>query len=305
MNRPPALWFRTIVLALAIAGACLSSGGPVLADDSPAKRKRVAAVVTEYRHNSHADVIVSRLFQTMTLDGQGAKPRMQLASVFTDQVPENDTSRKWAKDFHFRISETVADALTLGTGELAVDGVLLVAEHGKYAISETGQTQYPKRRLFDEVVKVFRASGRSVPVFIDKHLADNWQDAKFIYDTARELKFPLMAGSSVPMTWRDPPSDVRRDTKLKQIVAVSYHTLDAYGFHAVELVQGLAERRAGGESGIKAVECLVDQAVWEAGERGVYDTKLLDAALSRLKRPLPASDKKLTDARAASGVIRH
>lgn len=270
-------------------------GATPRADDAPAKPKRIAAVVTEYRHNSHADVIVSRLFQTQTLDGKGARPRMQLLSLYTDQVPEQDTSRRWAREYQFRSSDTVADALTLGTGELAVDGVLLVAEHGRYPVSETGQTQYPKRRLFEEIVKVFRSSGRAVPVFIDKHLADNWKDAKFIYDTAREMKFPLMAGSSLPGLWRYPPADVRRGAKLKQIVAVSYHTLDAYGFHALEMVQALAERRAGGETGIRSVECLVDEAVWKAGERGVYDEKLLEAALSRLKPPPDLAARKLAD----------
>jgi hypothetical protein len=216
-------------------------------------------------------------------------------SVFTDQVPESDTSRKWAREYNFRISDTVADALTLGTGELAVDGVLLVAEHGKYPVSETGQTQYPKRRLFDEIVKVFRAKQRSVPVFVDKHLADNWQDAKHIYDTARELKIPLMAGSSLPVLWRYPPADVRRDAHLKQIVAVSYHTLDAYGFHALEMVQSLVERRSGGESGIRSVQCLVEGAVWEAGRRGDYDVELLQAALARLKRPPLLAGRELAD----------
>jgi hypothetical protein len=283
------------VLGVALGVGCIVSFDAIRADEAPAKPKRIAAVVSEYRHNSHADVIVSRLLQTYTLDGKGERPRMQLMSVFTDQVPESDTSRKWAREYNFRISDTVADALTLGTGELAVDGVLLVAEHGKYPVSETGQTQYPKRRLFDEIVKVFRASQRSVPVFVDKHLADNWQDAKFIYDTSRELKFPMMAGSSLPMLWRYPPADVRRDAPLKQIVAVSYHTLDAYGFHAVEMVQALAERRKGGETGVKSVECLVDQAVWEAGKRGVYDPKLLEAALARVRLPAAIKEKKLAD----------
>jgi hypothetical protein len=31
--------------------------------------------------------------------------------------------------------------------------------------------------------------------------------------------------------------DVKREAKLKEIVAVSYHTLDAYGYHALEMVQ--------------------------------------------------------------------
>jgi len=256
--------------------------GTSSAADQPAPRKRVAAVVTEYRHNSHADVIASRLFQTQTLDGKGAVPGMELISLFTDQVPESDTSRKWASQYGFRIEDSVAGALTLGTGRLAVDGVLLIAEHGRYPVSDSGQIQYPKRRLFEQVVKVFRDSGRVVPVFIDKHLADNWQDAKFIYDTAREMKIPLMAGSSLPTLWRRPAVDVRRGAKLKQMVAVSYHTLDAYGFHALEMVQCLAERRAGGETGVASVQCLTGNAVWEGGEKGTYDETLLEEALGVL-----------------------
>lgn len=282
-------------IATTLAALVLVISPAAMPADPARPAKRVAAVVTEYRHNSHADVIVSRLFQTQTLDGAGSRPGVELQSLFTDQVPATDTSRKWAALHHFRISDSVHDALTLGTGHLAVDGVLLVAEHGKYPVSETGQTQYPKRRLFDEIAQIIRADQRPVPVFIDKHLADNWLDAKHIYDTARELKIPLLAGSSLPGLWRYPPADVRRDAKLKQIVAVSYHTLDAYGFHALEMVQSLVERRSGGESGIRSVQCLVDGAVWEAGRRGDYDADLLQAALSRLKRPPSLAGRELAD----------
>ena len=255
--------------------------------------KRIAAVVTEYRHNSHADVIVSRLLLSHTLDEKGERPNLKLVSLYTDQVPESDTSRKWAKKFGVPIYKTVKETLTLGTGKLAVDGVLLVAEHGKYPKNSTGNTIYPKRRLFDEVQKVFRKTGQTVPVFVDKHLADNWADAKWLHDSASELKVPLMAGSSLPVLWRYPPVDVKRGAKLKEIVAVSYHTLDAYGYHALEMVQCLVERRAGGETGVKRVQCLSGDAVWLAMDAGMFDHKLLDAALKRLKKsPITRQPKR-------------
>ena len=88
--------------------------------------------------------------------------------------------------------------------------------------------------------------------------------------------------------WRYPPTDLERGRALKELVAVSYHRLDAYGFHAMEMVQCLVERRGEGEVGVASVECLTGEDVWKAGEQSVYDPKLLNEALSRLKaRPLP------------------
>jgi hypothetical protein len=270
-------------VALIYGSTCLA--------DSP-EPKPVAAIVTVYLQNSHADVIVSRLLEGYTLDGRGERPNLKLVSLYTDQVPPNDVSRKLAARHGFRIYPSVADALTLGTGKLAVDGVLLVAEHGEYPRSPTGQTVYPKRRLFGEIAAVFRTEGRAVPVFCDKHLADNWQDAKWLYDTSKELGAPLMAGSSLPVLWRYPPIDVERGAKLREIVGVSYHTLDAYGFHGLEMLEALAERRAGGETGIRAVTCVAGQAVWQEAGR-LYDPALLEAAMARLRdrrgggKPLP------------------
>jgi hypothetical protein len=250
-----------------------------------ANTKNVAAIVTVYHHNSHADVIVSRLLKTDTLDGKGKQSPLKLVSLYTDQRRANDLSRSFAASYGFRISETIDDALTLGTGRLAVDGVLLIAEHGDYPKSPTGNTQYPKRRFWEEVLKVFRASGRGVPVFVDKHLADNWADAKFIYDTAQELKVPLMAGSSLPTTWRRPPTDVTLGAKLREIVAITYHTTDAYGFHALEFVQALAEQRHGGETGIKTVQSFAEDAVWDAFDKKTFDVELFDTAWKRLSQP--------------------
>jgi hypothetical protein len=245
----------------------------------------VAGIVTVYRHNSHADVILSRLLQSDTLDGKGRDSPLKLVSLFTDQKPADDISRLLAASHRFRTSDNIEDALTLGTGKLAVDGVFLIAEHGDYPRSPTGNIQYPKRRFWEQILKVFRDSNRVVPVFIDKHLADNWADAKFICDSAREMNIPLMAGSSLPGTWRRPPADVKRGATLKEIVALTFHTTDAYGFHALEMIQSLAEQRKGGETGIKAVQSLRGETVWRAIEEKRFDTELFDAARARLSQP--------------------
>jgi hypothetical protein len=277
-------WSRFVFVSSAVLIAAVGRAQTTPSAETPWPEKRVAAVVTEYRHNSHADVLVSRLLLTDTLDGKGRDTSLQLVSLYTDQRPPSDISRLLAASHRFPIYERIGDALTLGTENVAVDGVLLIAEHGDYPRSSTGNTQYPKRRLWDAIAAEMRDMGRVTPVFIDKHLADNWADAKHIYDEARELHIPLMAGSSVPSTWRHPPADVERGAQVKEIVALTFHTTDAYGFHALEAVQSLAEQRAGGETGIAAVQCLTGDAVWQAWDAGRFDEELLRAAWERLPR---------------------
>jgi hypothetical protein len=210
---------------------------------------------------------------------------LELASLYVDQRPSSDTSRALAASHGFRLSDTVADALTLGTDKLAVDGVLLIAEHGDYPRSATTNIQYPKRRFWDDIVSVFRKSHRIAPVFIDKHLADNWEDVKHIYDDAQSLQIPLLAGSSVPLTWRRPATDLRAGASLKEIVTLTYHTTDAYGFHALELSQALAEQRAGGEQGIRQVQTVTGEQVWQVLASGEVDRELLKQAWERLAQP--------------------
>ncbi|MFN3650605.1 MAG: hypothetical protein ACK47B_13595 [Armatimonadota bacterium] len=282
---PSTLHRRALLLGApaALLGAAASA--------APRRPRRVAGVVTVYHHNSHADVILSRLFQTKTLDFKGRKPDLQLAALYVDQFPENDLSRKFAREYGFPIYPNIRETLTLGGDRLAVDGVILVGEHGKYPHSPQGHELYPRKRFFDETVEVFRKSKRSVSVFTDKHLSHSWEESREMYDTARELGFPLMAGSSVPLTWRRPPVAPRKGAPLREAVAVSYHTLYGYGFHAMEMLQCVAEQRKGGESGIRRVQCLEGPAVWEAGRQGRYDRALLQQALGRLSRPVDDLEK--------------
>lgn len=283
-------WFIAPALVLFAIGLPDRAAGPAdqRASAGPRRLPQVAAVVTAYFHNSHADVIVSRLLQTMTLDGKGEHPTLELVSLYVDQPESSGVGLEIAKEHHVPVFKTVADALTRGGNSLAVDGVLLIGEHGRYPLSATGQVMFPKRRLFSEILEVFDRSGRVVPVYTDKHLADNWDDAKWLYDSARRRGIPLMAGSSLPVTWRYPPVDVPRGARISEIAATAFGSLEAYGFHGLEIIQCLAERRAGGETGVQSVQTLTGDKIWEAARAGVFNRKLLEAALSRRRHFLPA-----------------
>ncbi len=255
-----------------------------LAPATPGK-KTIAAIVTEYRYYSHADVICGRLLEGYTPNNRRVEPRTRIVSMYTDQIAPKDMSRDLAAKHGFKIYPTIAEALTLGGDKLAVDAVLLVGEHGNYPTNEKGQKQYPRFELYQRIIDVFRKSGRVAPLFSDKHLSYSWTKAKMMYDEARRWKVPFMAGSSIPVTVRIPELEIPLDAPIDHAVAVGYSDLDAYGFHTLETLQCMVERRKGGETGVRAVETLQGEAVWKWRDGpGQWSAPLLAAALSRASR---------------------
>ena len=271
----------------------------------PPPPKKVAAVVTEYRKWSHADVILRNLLDGYP-DGK-TRPDLELVSLYTDQLPKADLSRDLAKKHGFKIAATIPEALTLGDDKLAVDAVLSIGEHGTYPNNEKGQILYPRRRFFEEITKVFEKTGTVVPVFSDKHLAAVWDDAKWMYDRARKLMFPFMAGSSVPVTWRRPDLVLPKGCELTGIVQLGYGPFEGYGFHALEGVQCMAERRKGGETGVKAVTCHLGKAMWDAVDKYPWAGPLLDEAMKYVPNHAAGNvrDVTLKDKEAATFEIEY
>ena len=255
-------------------------------------KKRVATIVTEYRLNSHADVIAGRLIEGYEYEGKRHEPAVQVVSMYTDQVPKNDLSRGLAAKHDVKIYPTVRDTLTLGGNKLAVDAVVLIGEHGDYPENEKGQKLYPRYRLYQQIIEVFRASGRGVPVYSDKHFSTDWAQAKQMYDEARELRFPLMAGSSLPVSWRRPPLELDMRAPMEHAVTVFYGGKEAYGFHALEALECMVEHRKGGETGIASVECLEGPAVWTWTDAQPWAARLLNAALARSETKKPGSPRE-------------
>lgn len=243
------------------------------------QRKKIAAVVTTYYPASHADVIVTKFLKGFPTDKGLLPPQVDIISMYMDQIHERDMGIALADQHGVPVYPRIRQALTLGGGELAVDGVLLIGEHGDYAWNEKDQHLYPRRYFLEQTCGVFATSGRSVPVFSDKHLSYNWSDAKWMFDRTRALEVPFMAGSSLPLGWRNPWLEYPLNTPVEEAIAVAYGGLESYGFHALELLQCMVERRPGGETGIRAVQCLEGDAVWKAGNDGRWSQELAAAAI--------------------------
>jgi len=244
-------------------------------------KKRVVAITTAYFKYSHADDIITKFIEGYGVVGRSHLPHCDVVSLYIEQFPKSDIGRGMAARYGIPLFDTPAGALTLGGKKLAADAVLLIGEHGDYPFNEKGQHLYPRRRLFEEIVKVFRSSDQSVPVFNDKHFSYSWQDAEWMYQQSRKLDFPMMAGSSVPVTWRRPALAFQPGIRLDSALAVGVGgLLEGYGYHTLELLQTFVEKRRGGETGIKAVQVLEGEATWQAARAGRWPVHLLPAAMA-------------------------
>jgi len=245
---------------------------------------KIAALATTWFKYSHADDIITKFIEGYAMLSRIHEPHCKVAGLYLEQTPDTDIGRGMAARYDIPLFDTVAETLTLGGDSLAVDGVLLIGEHGDYDIDERGIKHYPRRRLFEEVVDVFRASGRGVPVFCDKHLSWSWESAAWMQAQAAELDFALQAGSSVPLAWRLPPLAFGDDVPLEDCLSVYYAPdlpdgVDYASYHTLEALQAFTEHRPGGETGVRAVQSLEGEAAWQAADDGHWSPELLAAAI--------------------------
>lgn len=278
--------------------------------DSQIPKKKIAVITTVWREFSHSWHMAERFLHGYPIQGQWHHPNIEVVSAYVDQVGDDDLSRDRAQRYGFKIYPTIEEALRAGGKKLAVDGVLVIGEHGDYPINEFGQKQYPRYRFFTEIEKVFRADNRAVPVFNDKHLSWNFEWAEKMVAASKELNFAFQAGSSLPVTWRMPDVDLPWEAEVEEIMGIAFGKTDIYDFHALEMMQCMAERRKGGETGVAAVQALSGDAVWKAMSQtswsaGGWNPRLFEACLSRsqtLAQPKTYSHRYPTPKQMREGV---
>jgi len=275
---------------LAGTAMTLMSADGLTALGNTGNRPRVAAIFTLFRHRTHAHVLLENHLEKYYFNGKKTNPGVDIVSFYADQkATSGDMTAAVAKQYKIPVFKTIRQALTLGGDKLAVDAVLSIGEHGNYPVNEFGQREYPRKRFFDNILSVMKESKRFVPLFNDKHLSYRYDWAKEMYDEAKKYGVPLMAGSSVPLAQRRPNLELPAGAEIEEAISIHGGPLESYDFHGLEVLQSMIESRKGGETGLKKVEFLEGDALWNAAKAGRWSTDLAHAAMrSEFGRRLPS-----------------
>ncbi len=287
---------------------------------------RLAVLGSVYRHGSNMQTIADRFLVGYPFEGDWYMPNVQVVSMYVDQAirradamptefdlamigagrpgsggearrpdaaaspeelgPMSDLSRSRAQQFGFRLCRNIPEALRCGGDKIAVDAVLTIVEQDDYPVDGKGRILLPSYDFFQQCAQVFDAEKHSVPYFNHKQLSFSFTEAQNMVKTAERLKFPLLAGSSMPVTWRLPDTDIPMGAKVAEAVMVGVGGFDGMDFDALDAMQAMLERRKGGETGVKAVQLLEGDDVWVARAAGRWSNELLSSALSRSDTPL-------------------
>ncbi len=255
---------RTFLAATSIGAAAAAAN----------RRARIAAIITAYYRNSHADVFIGNMLRGFYWDGKPHTSELEIAAMHLEQTPANDIGRSEAARHGIPLKATIREAISAD-----LQGVALIGEHGDYPTNEKGQKLYPRYELMEQIVNAYRANGRALPLFVDKHFSTDWKKARQMFDWSRELKFPLIAGTSLTLTWRRPVLELDLETPIKRAVGYFYGGKEAYGYHGLEVFQSMVERRKGGETGVDWVQCIEGPEVWKWSEANPWARNLLEESM--------------------------
>jgi hypothetical protein len=238
-------------------------------------KKRVAAVITQYWFNSHADVIIGRLLGEL-----GYEPQVELVAMYVEQVTDRDLSHGLSAKYGVPICATIEEAVAWGAPDQKIDGIVVIGEHGDYPWNEKQQHLYPRLRFMEATLAAMDRHGIRVPIFLDKHFSFDNADARWIYEEVKRRGIPFMAGSSIPYSDYVPHFDLSFLEGGRTFFVISHGGHEPYGFHGMEVLQVLAEHRQGAESGVASVHALAGDEMWQAMDRSEWPEALMMNALA-------------------------
>ncbi len=193
-------------------------------------------------------------------------------SFFDEQTEQSEVKAALVAKYFPAYMRVIASAQRQYGGD-RIAYIDLFAGPGRY---KNGANSTPVK-IIEQAIADPDMRQRLVAIFNDKHLDQLFVDGKWMTDTANRLGVPLLAGSSLPLAWRDPVVDWPLGVEVSDALVIAYGPIERYGFHALEALQCMVERRRGGETGVRSVRCLSGKAVWESSSAGTWWHPHLDA----------------------------
>ncbi|HTV00909.1 MAG TPA: hypothetical protein VMF13_10240, partial [Luteitalea sp.] len=143
---------RQMLGATGMAGLAAFTGLTSTATaQTPQKRPRIACLVSFWgATRSHADWIVTKLIDGYWWQGAHMDSRVEVASVYFHQKATSGLGQKVCQAKGIPVFDTVGEAVTLGGKTLAVDGVVIVGEHGEYPTNLKGQWLLPRWWIYEK-----------------------------------------------------------------------------------------------------------------------------------------------------------
>jgi len=225
------------------------------------QNKKVAAIITEYWSTNHADVIITKFLDGYVLNGRTYKPTVDIVSMFIDQFPANDMGKDMADKHGVNLYGSIREALLNGGDKFDLDGIIIIGELGEYPSNEIGQILYPRRAFFEECLNVMLEFDHIVPVFTDKGFAIVQEDIEWMYEQIKLHNVPFMSSSVLPYAPRIPATTgIPYGAPMHRMLGFAYDDVERYCYHTMEMMQSVAENRAYGETGIRAVRTFTGQA---------------------------------------------
>ena len=273
--------------------------------------KGIAIIATEWAFESLAQQVGDAFLMGYPYEGKWHQPRARVRSVYVERDPTSALIRQRSDGFGMVLYPTIAETLRCGKSSIGVDAVLVLADSGsKPRSTQSDRERCDRYRYFQQIVKIFREEQTALPLYFSHFLSDYFKESEIILSTSQKIGSPLMTGSTTPLTWRMPECDLPYGRAVKEALVVTGRDSETAEFEALEAMQGMLERRRGGETGVRSVRLLKGDQVWQAASERRWSQTLLEAALSRSDKLLgitlkDARPQDLVNSGVLPGIVDH
>src|SRR5579859_4353177 len=136
MENPDMPTRREVLKAgIGVSMGAMPMEGSGIAIPSRSARPKLAVILTQYGAQSHGVCYCTKFLEGKQFDDHYEEPRCDVVAIHLKEISTDDVGVATAAKHHVPMYPSVATALCQGGDTLAVDGVVVVGEHGTYPLN--------------------------------------------------------------------------------------------------------------------------------------------------------------------------